>query len=284
MLGPDVPDRRAAALAERYRAIGGASPMPAIVQGIGEALAQAAHLPVYVGMRYGGPSIHDAVCRASADGVAPLASVYLSPHLPDLTAARCRESIEQCLRSLDDAPEVRYAGAWHRQPAYVRAEADATQVALLRFPDTCRDGAHVVFSAHSLPDQAPHDAGGYDERVRESAELVAAMVGLPSSDWSVAYQSAPPSGTAWLGPDVREAISTLAVAGVTNVVVTPLGFIVDSLEVLYDIDIELRELARRQGVRVERAPLPNRSAALVEALAGAVRHVVSRTDAQKEFV
>lgn len=283
MLGRGVSDRRVAVLAERYRAIGGASPMPAIVQGIGEALARAANLPVYVGMRYGSPSIQEAVCRAGADGASLLASVYLSPHLPDLTAARCRESIERCLRSLGDAPEVRYAGAWHRQPAYVRAEADATQAALLRFPHECRHEAHVVFSAHSLPGEVAQAPGGYDERVRESAELVAALAGLASTNWSVAYQSAPPSGTAWLGPDIRDTITTLSAAGVTNVVVTPLGFVVDSLEVLYDIDFGLRGLARQFGVRVERAPLPNLSAALVDALNGAVQDALSRTDAQKEL-
>jgi protoporphyrin/coproporphyrin ferrochelatase len=284
MLGRDVSERRAAALTERYRAIGGASPMPVIVKDIAEALARATDLPVYVGMRYGSPSIQDAVCHADADGISLLASVYLSPHLPELTAERCRESIERCARSLDDAPEVRYAGAWHRQPAYLKAESEATQVALLRFPDECREGAHVVFSAHSLPREGPHSPRGYDERVRESAELVAALIGLSSTNWSVAYQSAPPSGRAWLEPDIRDTITTLSAAGVTNVVVTPLGFVVDSLEVLYDIDIELRGLARQHGVRVERAPLPNLSTALVDALKGAVQDALSRTDAQKELV
>jgi protoporphyrin/coproporphyrin ferrochelatase len=258
--------------------------MPAIVRDIGEALARCTDLPVYVGMRYGSPSIQEAVCRAGADGIRLLASVYLSPHLPELTAERCRESIERCARSLDEAPEVRYAGAWHRQPAYVRAEAEATQAALLRLPDTYRDEAHVIFSAHSLPVEVPYATGAYGVRVRTSAELVAALVGLPSTRWSVAYQSAPPSGTAWLGPDIRDTIVTLAAAGVTDVVVTPLGFVVDSLEVLYDIDIELRDLGRRHGVRVERAPLPNLSAALVDALNGAVQDVLSRTAAQKELV
>lgn len=282
MLGDDVSDRRVAALTDRYQAIGGASPMPAIVQRIGEALSRAAGLPVYVGMRYGSPSIEDAVCRASADGLCLLASVYLSPHLPELTAERCRESIERCRCSLEAAPDVRYAGAWHGQSAYVQVEADATQAALLRFPSERRHRAHVMFSAHSLPVRAPHMPDRYDARVRESAELVAALAGLAPTDWSVAYQSAPTSGAGWLGPDVRDTIVTLAAAGVRDVVVTPLGFVVDSLEVLYDLDLELHDLAGRYGMNMERAPLPNNSAALVDALTGAARSILSRTDAQKE--
>jgi ferrochelatase len=284
MLGSDVSDRRVAALTERYDAIGGASPMPAIVQGIGEALARATELPVYVGMRYGSPSIEDAVGRASGDGVGLLASVYLSPHLPELTAERCRESVDGCIRSRGTALEVRHAGAWHRQPAYLQAEADATQAAMLRLPDGRRDKARVVFSAHSLPRQAAHPADGYDGRVRESAALVAALAGLSTADWSVAYQSAPPSGAAWLGPHLHETIAMLAAAGVKDVVVTPLGFVVDSLEVLYDIDFELRAVASRRGVSLQRASLPNLSPALVDALNGAVQSVLSRTDAQKEPV
>jgi ferrochelatase len=284
MLGHDVSDRRMAMLAERYRAIGGASPMPAIVRGLGEALTRAMGLPVFVGMRYGRPSIEEAVDHAHADGIRLLASVYLSPHLPELTAERCRESVERRTRSLDAALEVRYAGAWHRQPAYLRAEAEAAQAALLRLPDGRRDRAHVIFSAHSLPMQAAHGPNGYDERVRESAELVAALAGLSAADWSVAYQSAPASGVAWLGPRIRDAIAMLAGAGVKDVVVAPLGFVVDSLEVLYDIDVELRDLAHRHGMSLERAPLPNLSPVLADALKGAVQNVLSRTDAQKESV
>jgi protoporphyrin/coproporphyrin ferrochelatase len=284
MLGSDVSDRRVAALTERYGAIGGSSPMAAIVQGIGEALARATQLPVCVGMRYGSPSIEDAVRRASDDGADLLASVYLSPHLPELTAERCRQSVDRCHHSRDHAPEVRHAGAWHRQPAYLEAEADATQAALRRLPDGRRDKARVVFSAHSLPTQAAHPADGYDGRVRESATLVAALAGLSPADWSVAYQSAPPSGAAWLGPHLPETIAMLAAAGVKDVVVTPLGFVVDSLEVLYDIDLELRAVAVRHSMNLQRAPLPNLSPALVDALNGAVRSVLPRTDAQKEPV
>jgi protoporphyrin/coproporphyrin ferrochelatase len=284
LLGCDVSDRRVAVIEERYRAIGGASPMPAIVQGIGAALAQAMGMPVYVGMRHGSPSIEDAVRRASADGAGLLASVYLSPHLPELTAECCRESVERCVRSGEGTAEVRHAGAWHRQPAYLQAEADATRVALLRFPNGRREEAHVVFSAHSLPVEARQATAEYDRRVRRSAELVGALAGLPPANWTVAYQSAPPSGAVWLGPHIRDTIATLSAAGVKDVVVTPLGFVVDSLEVLYDIDLELRDLACRHGMSLERSPLPNLSPALVEALRSAAQDVLSRTDAQKEPV
>jgi protoporphyrin/coproporphyrin ferrochelatase len=284
MLGRDVSDRRMATLAERYRAIGGASPMPAIVRGIGEALARAMELPVFVGMRYGAPSIEEAVAHAHAAGIRLLACVYLSPHLPEFTAERCRESVERSTRSLEATLEVRHAGAWHRQPAYLKAEAEATQAALLRLPDGRRDQAHVIFSAHSLPVRSAHGPDGYDERVRESAELIAARACLPAAGWSVAYQSAPASGAAWLGPPIQDTIAKLAAAGVKDVVATPLGFVVDSLEVLYDIDVELRDLAHRHGMGLERAPLPNLSPALVDALKGAVQDELSPFAAQKEPV
>jgi ferrochelatase len=284
LLGSGASDQRLAALQERYRAIGGASPLPITVKAIGEALARAAGLPVYVGMRHGKPTIANAFSRVVADGTRLLAAIYLSPYLPTLTARRCRESVELCARSFPDAPQVRYADDWHGRREYLMAEADATRAALQRFPLERRSCVRVVFSAHSLPKDAVEAGDPYDRQVLESAELVASLLGLPPERWCVAYQSAPVPGPAWLGPDIHDVITALASQGVDNVVVAPIGFVVDSLEVLYDIDLELTRFARDRGVRLERAPLPNVSAALVSALEGAAQDALSRRDAQKEPV
>jgi ferrochelatase len=284
LLGPNASKERVAALEERYRAIGGFSSLPALVREIGAALAQAAGLPVYVGMRYGRPSIEQAFSSAAADGIRLLAALYLSPHLSSLTAGRCRQSLERCAASRQDAPDVRYVCGWYGRPEYLAAEAEATRAALGRFPSEGRRWAYVVFSAHSLPLRNLAAADPYDAQVRDSAAGVASLLGLPAERWCVAYQSSPTPGPAWLGPHIHEVVADLAGKGERQIVVVPLGFVVDSLEVLYDIDLELTRFAAERGVRLERAPLLNDSAALVDALKGAAVEALVGGCAPEEFL
>jgi ferrochelatase len=284
LLGPNASEEHVTALEERYRAIGGFSPLPALVRKIGSALAQTAGLPVYLGMRYGRPSIEQAFSCAAADGIRVLAALYLSPHLSSLTADRCRESLDQCAASLQDAPDVRCVSGWYGRPEYLAAEAEATRAALGRFPPEGRHRAYVVFSAHSLPLRALAAADPYDAQVRDSAAGVASMLGLPAERWCVAYQSSPAPGPAWLGPHIHEVVADLAGEGERQLVVVPLGFVVDSLEVLYDIDLELARFAAERGVHLERAPLLNDSAALVDALKGAALEALAGDHAPKELL
>jgi ferrochelatase len=282
MLGSDAPDGRVAAIEQRYRAIGGASPLPDTIRAIGASLARAADRPVYVGMRYGRPSVGEALTEAAADGTRLLAAVYLNPHLPAPTAGWCRESVELCARSLDRAPFVRFVGNWHRRPEYLAAEAAATRVAVSRFARERRDGVSVVFSAHSLPMDGPGTDDQYDRRVRESAFGVAGLLRLPADRWCVAYQSAPTPGPRWLGPHLRDVVAGLASRRERDVAVVPLGFVADSLEVLYDIDLELTRFAAGCGVHLERAPLLNDDPGLVDALKGAVREALAGDRVPKE--
>ena len=284
LFGPRASKERVAALEERYRAIGAFSPLPALVQRIAAALAPATGLPVYVGMRYGRPSIEQAFFKAAADGIRLLAAVYVSPHLSRRTARRCRQSLDLCNASLQDALDVRYVCNWYRRPEYLAAEAEATRLALGRFPSRERCCPHVVFSAHSLPLRDLTAADPYVAKVRESAAGVASALGLPAERWCVAYQSAPEPGSAWLGPHIHEVIADLAGKGERQIVVVPLGFVVDSLEVLYDIDLELTRFAAERGVHLERAPLLNDGAALVEALKGAALDALRSVHTQAQEV
>jgi ferrochelatase len=267
LLGGRATHERVAALERRYAAIGGFSPLPALAQAIGEELARVAALPTYVGMRHGSPSIEEAIRHAAAGQVQRLAAVCLSPLLPRAAADRYCESVARALTSLGAEVSIRLVESWHAAPDYLAGEAQAARAALERFPAEQRGDVHLVFSAHASPID---DDDRYDQAVRESAARIAALLDLPAKRWSVAYQSAPPATQGWLSPPVRDAVVALAQQHVAGVVVVPIGFVVDSLEVLYDLDIALAETARHVGLRLERAPLLNRGSALVRALRAAV--------------
>jgi ferrochelatase len=153
--------------------------------------------------------------------------------------------------------------SWHDQPRFIEALAATTREALARFPDPTR--VRVMFTAHSLPARVVAEGDPYPDQLAETAALVAGQLGL--SEYAFAFQSAGRTGEAWLGPDILEEIRRLAGTGVTELVVRPVGFVADHLEVLYDIDIEAQAVAREVGIRLERARSMNDDPTFVAGLA-----------------
>ena len=255
-------------LIERYRAIGGGSPLSRIVETQRAALerglaARGRPMRVYAGMRHIEPRIGEIVAGMAADGVERFVAIALAPQA-STNAAGYRRAVEGGLAGLGDAaPAVTYIESWYDQPRFIEALAETAREALARFPDPT--GVRVMFTAHSLPARVLAEGDPYPEQVAGTAALVAARLGL--ADYDVAYQSAGRTGEPWIGPDILAEIRRLAAAGVTELVIRPVGFVADHLEVLYDIDIEAQAVAAEVGIHLERARSMNDDPTFIAGLA-----------------
>jgi protoporphyrin/coproporphyrin ferrochelatase len=243
-------------LTERYRRIGGRSPLDEITEAQRAALQRELGLPVFVGMKHWRPRIGEAVESALAGGTDALLGLVLAPHYSRLSIAGYRERLEQALQG---RVRLTFVDSWHDNGPFVDVLAERVR----------GFGGHVVFTAHSLPERVLLDGDPYRDQLLETSRLVAERAGLP--DWSFAFQSASSTGERWLGPDILEELDTLAANGVRRVLVCPVGFVSDHLEILWDLDVEARERAAELGLELERIESLNDDPAFIRVLAGVVR-------------
>jgi ferrochelatase len=255
-------------LLARYRAIGGGSPLSRIVEEQRAALeaelaARGTPLPVYAGMRHIEPRIGDIVRRMAADGVERFAAIALAPQQSS-NAAGYRRAVDAALASLGDgAPVAVHVGSWHDEPRFIAALARTVCEAFARFEDPT--AVRVMFTAHSLPARVLAEGDPYPEELAATAFLVAERLGIERYEF--AFQSAGRTGEPWLGPDILDEIRRLGAEGVRDLVVRPVGFVADHLEVLYDIDIEAQAVAREAGVELVRARSMNTDPTFIAGLA-----------------
>jgi len=272
--GRNVPPERVEAVVRHYEEIGGRSPLNELTFRQARKLASALAAtgparPVYVGMRNWEPYIRDTVARMADDGVRRAVGLILAPHASEASRERYVEDVDAARAALGNrAPEIRWAGAWHTHPLFVTAVADAVVAALVTIPAARRAAAPLVFTAHSIP-RSMAGRSPYVEQVTASARAVAERLGR--ARWQVAWQSR--SGSPhepWLEPDVSDALRTLHAGGATDAVVVPVGFVVDHVEVLYDLDVETRATARTLGLGWSRAGTVNDHPVFVRMLAEVV--------------
>jgi ferrochelatase len=253
--GRPVSDEAVAELAERYRRIGGRSPLDDVTEAQRAALERELGIPVFVGMKHWRPRISDAVEAALAGGATRLVGLVLAPHYSRLSIGGYRDRLEEALA---DRAELVLVESWHDDPAFLDVLAE-------RVGGT---DAWVVFTAHSLPERILADGDPYRDQLLETARLVAERAGLER--WSFAFQSASSTGEPWLGPDVLEELERLQEEGESKVLVAPVGFVSDHLEILWDLDVEAREKAAELGLELERIESLNDDPILVRALADIV--------------
>jgi ferrochelatase len=249
------PPSQAAAeeLRERYRAIGGMSPLRAITEsqaGRLEAVLRARghSAAVTVGMKHSAPFIADAVRAMAESGIRSATALALAPHYSRISVAGYFSTAAEA--AAEHGVVLEAVESWHDHPGFIEAVARRLQAALAR-----TTAPAVIFTAHSLPQRILTWNDPYPGQLRHTAELVASAAGVPQ--WRFAYQSASHTGEPWLGPDLLETLPELAREGVEEVVVCPVGFVADHLEVLYDIDVEARVAAGGLGLRLVRAPSLN---------------------------
>jgi ferrochelatase len=269
-----------AALKERYRRIGGRSPLLEITQRQARALEERLNsgsdeVPwrVYVGMKHWYPFIAEAWAQIVQDGVRQVVALALAPHYSRLSIGGYIQAVKAAQKKLDGPPEITFVGSWHDHPLFLRAVAEKIEKALQCFSDAIRDQVPVVFTAHSLPERILHENDPYPRELQETCEALASMLRL--KHWSFAYQSAGHTPEPWLGPEVRPTLMKLCDDGHRHTLICPVGFVADHLEVLYDIDIECQELAKAEGIELRRTESLNTSPAFVEALAAIINEHLS---------
>ena len=254
--GRPVSAEAVAELEERYRRIGGGSPLNEITERQRAALEAELGLPVYVGMKHWTPRISEAAERALADGAEQIVGLVLAPHFSRMSIGGYRRQLEEALAH---RAELTFIANYHAYEPFIELLA-------ARLGDT---DAHVVFTAHSLPERILADSDPYKDQLLETSRLVADTAQLES--WSFAFQSASPSGEPWLGPDILEELERLHGEGIRDVLVEPIGFVADHLEIYWDIDIEAREKADELGLKLERTESLNDDPAFIRVLAGVVQ-------------
>jgi ferrochelatase len=225
---------------------------------------------VEVAMLHSEPRIDGAVERLAAAGVERVVGVVMSPQYSSIIMGRYNGALEAAAGPLGPNGHVTVTGAWHDLPAFLDALAERTREALARLPGGGR-GVPVLLTAHSLPKSVVDREPGYVDQLMETAEAVAKRAGLDAEQWQFAYQSAGHSPGEWLRPDLKELFPDLAQRGVTVVLVVPVQFLADHLEILYDLDVAAREEAEEAGIAFHRIELPNTQPAFIRALATLVR-------------
>jgi ferrochelatase len=261
--GRPAPDELVAEMRRRYERIGG-SPLVRITRAQTAALEErlgADHV-CGAGMRFSAPTIADAAAHLVARGATHLTGIVLSPQWSPMLMGGYLRALESAAKELGKTWSI--AEAWHREPAFVESLAELVREA--RAGD-----AAVIFTAHSLPRRIFESEPDYVAQLRETAELVAPRVPLPPDQWRWAYQSAGHTQEEWLRPDLKELFPEVAASGRRDVVVVPVQFLSDHLEVLYDLDIAAADEARAAGLRYRRIAMPNTRPTFISALA-AVAH------------
>jgi protoporphyrin/coproporphyrin ferrochelatase len=260
--GRPIASEHLADLVERYRRLGveGSSPLNAITEETRAALEDELGLPVFTGMKHWTPRIADAADRAISSGAEQIAGLVLAPHYSALSIAGYHDQLED---ALDGRAELRFVESWHDEPGFVELLADRVR----------GTGAHVVFTAHSLPERILAAGDPYRDQLLDTSRLVAEAADLGS--WSFSFQSESPTGEPWLGPDILDHLESLHRQGVEHVLVCPVGFVSDHLEIRWDLDVEAREKAAELGLRLERIDMPNADPRFVRTLGEIVRRTLS---------
>jgi ferrochelatase len=259
--GRRIPRERLEEVAHHYELIGGRSPLNELTARQAEALAaalgsQGIDVPVYVGMRNWHPFLRDTLARMGAAGHRRALGLILSSFQTEASWERYLGDVAEARGAVGAAaPEVVFVPPWASHPLFLEAMAERVRDALAGVPPGRRAGTPVVFTAHSVP-AAMAEGSPYQAQLEGAARDIAGRV--PHARWSVAYQSRSGSPReAWLEPDIGDAIRALARDGATDVVVAPIGFVCDHVEVLYDLDVEARDVARGLGVQFHRALAAN---------------------------
>jgi protoporphyrin/coproporphyrin ferrochelatase len=281
--GRRVSPERVEEVAHHYDLFGGVSPLTELTTRQARALeanlAQRGRpLPVHVGMRNWHPFLADTLADMSRRGVRRAIGVLAAAQRSYSGCTQYKENVLDALAAVaarGERPiEITYVGDWHEHPGFIEANADRVRTAFAQIPADLRDRARLVFTAHSIPvpmaQQFP-----YEEQLRASASLIAAAAGR--QDWALVYQSrSGRPGDPWLEPDVCDYLRSEREKGLDAVVLCPVGFLCDHVEVLYDLDVEAAEACRESGITMVRAEAVNVHPRFIDALAEAVLDVDRR--------
>lgn len=260
-------------LKDRYQAIGGVSPLTEITQNQVHDLERYLNeisveytFKAYSGMKHTYPFIADAVAQMAQDGIQEAVGIVLAPHYSVMSVGAYKKYAEEAAQK--HGIHLTLVKNYHLEPKLIEALVNRVKESLSRFPTEKRSEVMVLYTAHSLPEKILEMGDPYPEQLRETAEAISNQVGV--TNWETGWQSAGQTAVPWLGPDLLDKMQLLKQEGVTNLIVSPIGFVSDHLEVLYDIDIEAQNLASELGMHLERTSSLNSDPLFIQALAAAV--------------
>jgi len=262
-----------AQIKERYRLIGGKSPLLEIARQQAHALElelnkKSSRFKVYVGMRHWTPFIKEAVKQLVDDPPRHLVAVSLAPQYSKLSVGAYIQTLKSALADAGSTLPVTAVESWHDQPLLLDAFAKKVKEALAGYPDEIRSKVPVLFTAHSLPERILAEGDPYPKELEGTVAGIVKRLGLTS--YRFAYQSRGMSPGKWLGPEVDDVINDLASKGERDLLVVPVGFVSDHVEILYDVDILYKNTARSKGIELRRTESLNASPLFIQALAAVV--------------
>ena len=270
--GRPAPDELVAEFRRRYELIGGSPLIPitrAQAAAVEERLqADGVSAAAEVGMRFSEPSVSDGVRTLRARGCETVSAIIMSPQHSEMLMGGYRRALDAAVEALgDEAPSIELAPPWHREPGFVAAVAERIREGLGSVPA----GSPVLLTAHSLPRRVADAEPGYIDQLRSTAQDVAAAAGLGHGDWHFCWQSAGHEPGEWMTPDFADVLPRLRDAGHRGVLVSPIQFLADHLEILYDVDVAARQQAERAGLQFRRIESLNTSPTFIGALATIAR-------------
>jgi ferrochelatase len=271
--GRPVPPDRIESVAHHYEVIGGRSPINELTFKQRDALqaqlrASGVTLPVHVGMRHANPFVGDVLAEIAASGARRVLGVIMAAFYDRATVERYAAAVSDALRERSLPLELEYAAGPELHPKLVEANAEQIRAAFARLPEAQRASAELIFTAHSVP-ASVGESSGYVGMFESVAERTASALGV--RDYRLAYQSRSGSPReVWLEPDICAVLRERAAAGVRSVVIAPIGFVCDHVEVLYDLDVEAAGVAKDLGITLARASTVNDHSAYITALRDAV--------------
>jgi ferrochelatase len=264
-------------LQDRYRQVGGQTPLLKITLAQAKALeekllSERLDSRVYVGMKHWHPFIEDVVEKVASDGALSIIGLALAPHYSKLSIGGYADAVNRGLARTERPVPFTMVESWHDHESLINALSRRVRDGLQKFNEPSK--AFVLFTAHSLPRKFVQDEDPYWSQLQETSQLVASKSGIKS--WDFAFQSAGHPIESWMGPSIKEKITELSGKGVRELLVCPVGFVSDHLEILYDLDIEAKGLAGSLGTRLERTASLNDDPEFINAIASRLESLLSR--------
>jgi len=262
---------------ERYRLIGGRSPLPEITFKQAKALEESLNskgyrFTSYVGMRYGHPLIEETLKEVIRDGIRQVIALPMAPFRSSASTGAYIEELGHIRRNIGEQIEISFVVGWHLHPLFLEAIQEKIEEGLTQFTPEERKRVHIIFSAHSLPKSLVENEPYVKDMEESVKEVVNKLKPLP---WHIAFQSRGMGPEEWLGPDVESVLTELSQQNVREALIVPIGFVADHIEVLYDIDVLYQQKAESMGMVLKRTNSLNFSETLILALSKIVEEHIN---------
>ena len=265
---------------ERYRLIGGRSPLPEITLKQAKALEESLNskgyrFTSYVGMRYGHPLIEETLKEILRDGIREVIALPMAPFRSSASTGAYVEEVSHVRKNIGEKIEISFVVGWHLHPLFLEAIQEKIEEALTQFTPEERKRVHLIFSAHSLPKSLVENEPYVQDMEESVREVVKKLKPLP---WHIAFQSRGMGPEEWLGPDVESVLTELSQHNVREVLIVPIGFVADHIEVLYDVDVLYQRKAESMGMVFKRTKSLNFSEKFILALSRIVEEHVKKAN------